>query len=269
MKIRAAGRIFNLEQPPLSIGITLNFDGQQPNHFGAQRAHAQPMRSGDFIGDTRQGGSCNAPEIYLNPHCNGTHTESISHVVNELIMPHEAIGQPLMLAQLITLQPHSPKDNRENYKPTLKESDQVISKKSLTEVLINLHKEVKALIIRTKPNNIEKRFWIYGQDLEPPFFTHQAMQWITKQATLKHLLVDFPSVDKFHDDGLLSNHRIFWGINSESHQLTADQHTNKTITEMIYVPDEISDGYYLLNLQTPKWCLSVVPSHPVLYVSNK
>ena len=42
-------------------------------------ARAEPMRRGGFTGDTHLGGSCNARVYTLNAHCNGTHTECVSH----------------------------------------------------------------------------------------------------------------------------------------------------------------------------------------------
>jgi hypothetical protein len=38
---------------------------------------------------------------------------------------------------------------------------------------------------------------------------------------------------------------------------------------MIFVPNEIKDGLYLLNLQIPSMNLDAAPSKPVLYQLNK
>ncbi len=257
------GRV-NLKKAPVSIAIPLNFNGPQPNHFGANEACAKPMQAGDFIGDTTQGGSCNAQEITLNPHCNGTHTESISHVIDDLIAPHEAVKQPLMMAHLITLEATS-HVTMDSYQPSIEPGDKVICKYQLTAVTKSLHKGVKALIIRTLPNTGSKATHRYGQDIHPAFFSNEAMQWLVNETQIDHLLVDLPSVDRLHDDGLLSNHRLFWNIEPGSHQLTENQYQHKTITEMVYVPNEIQDGAYLLNLQLPRLNLNAVPSNPVLY----
>jgi hypothetical protein len=40
---------------------------------------------------------------------------------------------------------------------------------------------------------------------------------------------------------------------------------NATITELIYVPEHISDGLYALNLQCPNLQTDAVPSRPVIY----
>ncbi len=40
---------------------------------------------------------------------------------------------------------------------------------------------------------------------------------------------------------------------------------DKTITEMIFVDDEIRDGLYLLNLQMPAFPTDAAPCRPVIY----
>ncbi len=263
MKVRV-----DLSKEAVSIAIPLQFDGPQPNHFGADLATASPMRSGEFVGDTKQGGSCNAEQVTFNPHCNGTHTESISHIIDHLMAPHEVIKQPLMTAYLLTVSPQkasSLKGNDDTYQPPLSPDDMIIRKSDFTAVIKNLQNGVKALIIRTLPNDKNKKNKIYSGANQPPYFSNQAMQWLVNHTEIEHLLVDMPSVDRLHDEGLLSNHRIFWNIQPGSHQSDENQHRHKTITEMIYVPDAIKDGAYLLNLQLPRLCLNAVPSNPLLY----
>jgi hypothetical protein len=40
---------------------------------------------------------------------------------------------------------------------------------------------------------------------------------------------------------------------------------DKTITELIFVPNEVKDGPYLLNLQTAAFENDATPSRPVIY----
>ena len=76
---------------------------------------------------------------------------------------------------------------------------------------------------------------------------------------VKHLLLDLPSVDREEDGGALLGHKAFW-------QYPENARNNCTITELIYVPDRILDGDYLLNLQIASLELDVSPSKPLLYV---
>ncbi len=257
----------NLKKAPQSIAIVLDFFGSQPNHFDAEAAAVEPMQAGGFIGSTVQGGSCNVDVIRMNPHCNGTHTESISHLTNELVAPHEAIQQPLMLAELITLQPKpfSDQDAENSYQPPSETGDLILGVEQFTAVTKSLRPQTKSLIIRTLPNDISKKNRRYNNNDQPAYFSNEAIRWLAKHTQIEHLLVDLPSIDRLHDNGLLSNHRLFWNIEPGSHRLTKSCWPHKTITEMIYVPNEIKDGSYLLNLQVPRLNLNAVPSNPVLY----
>ncbi len=74
-----------------------------------------------------------------------------------------------------------------------------------------------------------------------------------------------PSIDRTFDEGKLSNHRIFWNLKSESQQLNETNLIHNTITEMIYISNEIRDGAYLLNLQIAPFLTDAAPSRPLLF----
>jgi arylformamidase len=66
------------------------------------------------------------------------------------------------------------------------------------------------------------------------------------------------------DKGLLGNHRIFWGdgLNANS-EVNPD--SQKTITELAYIPNRAKDGLYFLNIQIPHFVCDAAPSRPLLY----
>jgi hypothetical protein len=68
-----------------------------------------------------------------------------------------------------------------------------------------------------------------------------------------------------HDQGWLTNHHRFWNIPELTSTLTSAAWTDKTITEMVFVPDEVVDGEYLLTLQIPRFCADAAPSRPILF----
>jgi hypothetical protein len=78
------------------------------------------------------------------------------------------------------------------------------------------------------------------------------------------LLIDVPSVDKEHDEGKLLAHKAFWNVKNIN-ELNEDARMNSTITEMIYVHNEIVDGSYILNLQIASFENDASPSKPILY----
>jgi len=248
---------------PVDISIPLRFDGPQPGFFGADAATARPMHAGDFIGDTRLGGSCNAEHLDLIPHCNGTHTECIGHITNERIAVNDMAMRALYLAQVVTIAtaPAGEVHEQDWQKPSKK--DRLITQDALHKALTDADlSAVDALIIRTLPNDKEKtrREWPIDQT---PYFSVEAMRWIVER-NVRHLLVDTPSVDRL-DDAHLDAHRIFWGLASGSRSVHDATRAHATITEMIYVPDRIDDGLHLLALQIAPFVSDAAPSRPLLY----
>jgi hypothetical protein len=80
-----------------------------------------------------------------------------------------------------------------------------------------------------------------------------------------HLVVDVPSIDRAHDEGRLTAHRLFFGLPRGAVQLAAATRAAATVTELAFIPDGIADGSYLLELQVPALSGDAVPSRPLLY----
>ena len=140
-----------------------------------------------------------------------------------------------------------------------KEHDQVITKEALQTACPD--ELPPALIIRTLPNLTDKLIADYSGK-NPPYLNIKAMEFLV-QNKVKHLLLDLPSVDKEDDGGQILNHRQFWKIAGKI--ATHETRKDCTITELIYVPNEVEDGLYLLNIQIPSFRLDAAPSKPVLY----
>lgn len=248
------------------ISIPMLFDGPQPNTYGVPAATAKVYEGGGFIGDVREGSGCNFETYTLTPHCNGTHTEGVGHISKERISVLKSVGNEMLTAQLITVYPHIAAKTKDSYDPGLDRADKVIDSSMLEQPLKKVKlQELKALIIRTEPNDESKKSRDYMVDgFAPPFFTLEAMELI-RESGVKHLLVDMPSVDRLRDEGKLSAHHIFWQVQQGSHDVNPDAHSLKTITEFIFVPDEVRDGLYLLNLQVAPFVSDAAPSRPVLF----
>ena len=243
------------------ISIPLNFNGSQPNTYGVDKATSKPYQDGQFIGDTRKRGPCNFETYSFTPHCNGTHTECIGHITNERIAILSSLKEQMVPSTLVSV---TPKKTSENYNPELNTEDLVITKEDLKFQLEHVKSEfLKGLIIRTLPNDESKKSQDYMKE-SPCFFSIEAMEYIVSLG-VKHLLVDSPSVDRLFDEGHLSAHNIFWETKGKKFNPAAQ---NKTITEMIFVPDLLDDGHYLLNLQIPAFVSDAAPSRPILYKIN-
>ena len=246
-----------------SLAINLDFDGPQPNHFGAAKASRKPLEMGTFVGRTARGGSCNVDNVTIVPHCNGTHTETVAHIVDDEVFVGQVVGSRPVLALLISVETVPVGDTTDTYRPPLETADRVITAAAIKHQ-VGDSGGFDALIVRTRPNPQSKKSQAYSGVHQPAFLTVEAMQAIV-QTGIQHLLMDVPSVDRIYDKGMLTNHHLFWNVAEQSHRLAAESWREKTISEMIFVPDEIQDGIYLLSIQVPAFCTDAAPSRPVIY----
>ena len=255
---------FNLSNPR-SIAIPMRFDGDQPNAFGVARAASHACESATLVGDTRRGGSCNFEQVSFIPHCNGTHTECVGHITDERISIIDCLRDPLSVAALVSIEPVAPAETTETYVVDLNSDDRMITRRSIEVALSNLNFQISSdsLIVRTFPNDKSKQSRTYSDEI-PPFFSTEAMEFIVESG-FRHLLVDLPSIDRIYDEGKLSNHRIFWDVDPDSRRVKASTRHDATVTELIFVPDSIADGQYLLNLQIAPFAADAAPSNPTLF----
>jgi hypothetical protein len=167
-------------------------------------------------------------------------------------------------ATLITIRPVKATHTADRYDPPKAEADFLITRNALEEALMEGSPDfLRGLIIRTLPNGAAKISRRYAEN-PPPFFSLEAMQYIC-ELEIKHLLADIPSVDRMADESKLSAHRIFWNVPPRSRKLSDDVFIDKTITEMIYVPNDVSDGLYLANIQIPNFVADAAPGRIFLF----
>jgi arylformamidase len=232
---------------PIDLSIPLQDGFENPNCFYAPMPEFSPVRAGSFVGSTQEGGVVNFKNIRLNPHGNGTHTECVGHISKEVFTINQCLNAFHFIAQLISIYPEM-----------LENGDKVIFKKHIEDVLQK--GKSNALIIRTLPNDDLKKKTNYS-GANPTYIHHEAIQYMV-ECGIEHLLVDLPSVDREEDEGKLLAHRAFW-------QYPEHIRTNATITELIYVPNEAKDGFYLLNLQIASLELDATPSKPIIYLLHQ
>jgi len=145
--------------------------------------------------------------------------------------------------------------------PKVVGEDLIITKEQIEETLQG-KVSTEAIIIRTLPNPESKKHLNYS-NTNPPYLEDAAAIFIREKG-IQHLLIDLPSVDKEHDEGKLLAHKAFWNV-KDVNNINEDARFTCTITEMIYVNEEIQDGSYILNLQFASFENDASPSKPVLY----
>ncbi len=228
----------------LDISLGLNPDEVGVNAFYAPAFQAEPVVHGNFIGSTKRGGPVNFLNLKLNPHGNGTHTECVGHIATEAVTINETLKTFHFPAELISVYPEK-----------LENGDRVITRR-LVEQAIQYKGIAEALIVRTLPNESDKKNRNYS-GTNPPYFDVSAIEFILDQG-FRHLLIDLPSVDREEDEGKLAAHKAFWNYPGE---ITS----GRTITELIFANNEIKDDLYLLLLQIGSFEVDVSPSKPVLF----
>lgn len=229
---------------PLDLSMLLKEGLENVNCFYAPPVEYWPVVAGSFIGDTTKGGPVNFFNVKLNPHGNGTHTECVGHIAKERYVLRDCLAESHFFAKLVSIFPQKTDDG-----------DRVIFREQL-EVIFTKN-EAEALIIRTLPNDDLKKRTNYS-GANPPYLHHEAARYLV-ECGVQHLLLDLPSVDREEDGGQLLAHRVFW-------QYPEAVRKHCTITELIYAPNEIRDGFYVLNLQTASFDLDASPSRPVVFL---
>ena len=228
---------------PISISIPIKNGSENPNCYGAEDVKFKTIKAEGFIGSVAEGGPVNYQTLQITPHGNGTHIEGYGHITDSGATINNQLKSYHFYAKLISITPVKNKAG-----------DYTIE---LTEELKSTDwKNVNALIIRTLPNNESKLSKKYS-GTNPPYVSAELMEFIVSYG-VEHLLVDLPSVDKEVDQGALVSHKTFWKLPNNTRK-------NATITELIYVSDNILDGHYLLNLQTINLEMDAAPCNPTLY----
>ena len=234
---------------PFDISIPLTNTDENPIAWYIEKPVIEPVVFGDWIGKVSEGkSSTNFNNIFFNPHGHGTHTECLGHITREFYSINQSLKQFFFLAELVSVQPE------------LQGEDLVITRIQIERALNG--KAPGAIIIRTLPNLEAKKHLKYS-NTNPPYMDEAAARFI-RESGIQHLLIDLPSVDKEKDDGKLLAHKAFWNV-TDINNLNADARLESTITEMIFVSNEIHDGSYLLNLQIASFENDASPSKPILY----
>ena len=256
------GRRYSFQtEKGMDLSISMNPKG--PRAWYVEPMRIDPVRTEQFLGSVAEGGAVNFRDVYFNPHGHGTHTENVGHIIDTDVPVVKSVGSSHYMAKLVTVElrrkdstkdvsQDAMQDSTKDVSQDASQGDWVVNEESLFGIDLNC----AALIIRTKPNDHSKTNRQYS-GTNFPYLTLGAMQRIV-DAGVQHLLIDLPSVDREEDGGALAAHHLFWNV-------PAEPNFKKTITELIYVPNEISDGDYILNLQVSNFANDAAPSRPMLF----
>lgn len=231
---------FDLRKP-IDISIPLESGEGHVSAWYVDPIRITPVMTDQFTGSVKDGGSVNFRDIYFNPHGHGTHTECVGHISREDFSVNQSVKQFFSLCRVVSIEPEQIGE------------DQLITAEQIAQIDLG---GIESLCIRTLPHHPEKLTKNYSST-NPPFVDSGAMEIIASSA-VKHFLIDTPSVDREVDGGALASHHVYWNY-PDSPRL------DRTITEMVFVPDSVADGLYLLELQFAPFENDASPSRPVIY----
>lgn len=231
---------------PIDISLPLSTNPNNASAWYVDPVEITAVKGDGFIGSVKDGGSVNFRDINFNPHGNGTHTECVGHISKEDYSVNQNLNQFMFWAQVVSIEPRRVNE------------DFVIELDQVKEV--EILEQTVAIVLRTLPNDEFKKQKQYS-NTNPPYLGQGVMEHLVQRG-INHFLIDLPSVDREFDNGVLRAHHAFWEYpdNTQKH---------KTITELIYVPNHVVDGEYLLNLQIAPFENDASPSKPILYKIEK
>lgn len=239
----------NLNQP-IDISLVIQSNSENPIAWYLEAPKIKPVVFDDWIGEVAKGkSSTNFFSISFNPHAHGTHTECLGHITKKKYSILDSLKTYFFYSKLISVT------------STVINDDLIITANQIKD-LVTKEDNLEALIIRTYPNDVNKKSKKYSHT-NPPYLSEEAAIYI-REIGIKHLLIDLPSVDKEKDNGALLAHKAFWKVQNIEN-VNSDARFDATITELIYVPNQITDGYYLLNLQIASFKNDATPSKPILF----
>ncbi|MDA8564206.1 cyclase family protein [Mariniblastus sp.] len=123
----------------LASGVSLvspvRFDKADSNPWNADAASKSPVTIGDFVGSTQSGGSCNVDQLSMIPHCHGTHTETIGHIVDGDHFVSDLSIPSLIPAVVVSVSAIMAESTSDTYLPSFGQSQ--IDRASAVDILIS------------------------------------------------------------------------------------------------------------------------------------
>jgi arylformamidase len=243
---------------PISLAATMPLDGTAPRWFEAPPAHSWPNRVGTFSGSVLTGASCNCRNVQLTPHGSGTHTECVGHLTADDHHVCSLLPDGLLPALLLVVAATAARGVAESVDHAIDPADTLLTADALNAAWpADLPYAPTALVVRTSWTD------------RPPYLTRECAQLLVNRG-IEHLVVDMPSIDRLDDAGMLTAHRIFFGLPPRREQrrlpLAKDaRRPSATVTELARIPKSLPAGPGFLQIQAPAIEGDAVPSRPLWF----
>lgn len=185
---------------------------------------------------------------------NRTQTVCVGQLTRDALDAHRVVPAGLLPAMLISVSPELLSDAV---------GDLIITRTIIERAWKAARPvEPRALVVRTLPNDIQKRRHDYTSET-PAYFSADAIERLIERR-IEHLVIDLPSIDRAGEESFPAN-RVFYGLPADTRDLMQAKRAQCTVTGLAFVPDTATDGLFLLELQAPALVGHAVPSRPLLY----
>lgn len=219
----------------IDLSYPVHFLESDVRAFDSPTPKIAPYKTDEFVGSVDQGGSCKCDVVTYIPHCHGTHTECVGHLMGKNgpkvtdLFPSPISGKAYLAT--VSTNPSG----------------------AIVECSFPTNQQVTSLIVRTEKSS------------ETSFFAPECMTTLVQKG-IKHLLFTGPSVDPVDDGGKLLAHRSFWETSEIDGLLKyPNSALNRTITELVNISTDVPDGIYQLFLTLSNMALDAVSSRPYIY----
>lgn len=237
---------------PKDISLSLTDKENNPRAWYVEKPNFETVINENFVGSINLGGSVNFRNLFFNPHAHGTHTECLGHITQEVYSVNQHLKKFFFHCLVLSVTPEVLMNEKYGHE------DRVITRQCFQNLALS--KPIEALAIRTLPNHEDKKHKNYSNT--NPAYLDSSCYDLFDEMGIQHLLIDLPSIDREDDGGELAGHHRFWNV-------PTDPQFHKTITELIFINNNIADGEYLLELQMAPIENDASPSRPVLYEIKK
>lgn len=194
--------------------------------------------------DGKQTG-CTVTRVAQCIHCTGPHLEVASHIANGVFPStvSDALSPGFVEnAILITPLIESLDSSGESY-PVGECEDSVVSERSLMHA-IQKHENAAGDSIVIRIPDSDMTISPDGEILSWPYLTLEAASYLHK--TFMHIRTNIPSIERKVSHGGMWAHAIFFGMDPARSGINMGTLQKRTVGELFHLPDELTDGDYLL-----------------------
>ena len=228
---------------PISLALPLRPDDSSVRAWGVDPVRVAPVRRGEWVGRVREGAPVNFSDVTINPHGNGTHTETVGHIAADW-EANTVLG--LLSPGLFVGILHDATLN------VAADGGRVVDLSGLRQN--PPPRGVTGLIVRACGPGADDADFSGG---DPPYFDAADLAWLA-EIGVEHLVTDLPSVDRERDGGALAGHHAYWRYPDRPRRCA-------TITELARLNQPLAPGLYLIGLHALPLAADASPSHPVVY----